>query len=829
MTERLLERGISATSFDPAAASASSADLPGRARVVVVGAGIVGASVAYHLAKLGEDVLVLERASVASGTSWHAAGLVVRGRSSHVFTELADYGISLYSRLPGETGVDVNLNQCGSLTLARTTGRLDELGYMAGICRHHGIPNDLISPERAVELWPLAVADGLVGVLHQPDDGHVNPGLAALALATGAHLAGAVFREGVRATGIRSHAGIVLGVDTDRGFVECERVVLAGGLWTRDLAAACGASVPLWPAAHVHVQTIELAGATPSLPVLRDLDASFYARHLNGRLLVGAFEPDGQPLDPAGLPADFAFGEFEPDWDHFAPVRRLAEQRIPALRGVEWARFLNAPESFTPDANFCLGETAEIAGLFVAAGFNSQGIIYAPGAGRALAEWIVQGSPTFDASAVDVQRFNRQQANRRYLHERTREGLGRLYAMHWPHLQPHTARNIRRTPLHDRLSAAGGCFGELVGYERANWYAPAGVQPEYEYSYRRQNWFVYSAAEHCAARDGVALFDLSTFTKVEVGGPDALQVIQHVATQDLDVAVGRVVYTLFLNGRGGIELDGTITRTGEDRFVVVTPTSAHTKTLAILRRAAAATTASVFDATSALATIGVMGPLSRELMQRISPDDLSNKSMPWGRSREIEVGNGYARCLRVSFVGELGFELYPAADFAVDLYDSIAAAGSDLGLRHAGYHALDSLRCEKGYRHVGHDIGPVDDPYQAALGYTVALDKPGGFVGRDAIAPRAGMTPDRRQIFVRLLDPEPLLLHGESILLDGAIVGRMTSGAYGHTIGGACGLGYIGGDVPVGMDFEIDCAGHRVPAEVSDRPFYDPGNERLRS
>ncbi len=828
MAERLLERDLTATSFDPLAASGS---LPDRSRTVVVGAGIVGSSVAYHLARLGEEVLVLERHSVASGTSWHAAGLVVRGRSSHVFTELASYGVDLYERLAVETDIDVNLNQCGSVTLARTNGRLDELRYMAGVARHQSVPYELVKPSRVPELCPLAVADGLVGALHQPDDGHVNPGLATLALAKGAFAAGAVFREGITVAGVRTEAGVVTGVHTDHGFVECERVVLAGGLWTRDLAAACGASVPLWPAAHVHVQTAPIDVIDPAMPVLRDLDAYFYARHFDARLLIGAFEPDGQPLDPASLPPDWAFGEFAPDWEHFAPVRALAEQRLPVLRGIEWQRFLNAPESFTPDANFCLGETAEVPGLFVAAGFNSQGIIYAPGAGRALAEWIVAGAPTFDASAVDVQRFHHQQSNRRYLHARTREGLGRLYAMHWPHLQPHTARNVRRTPLHDRLAGAGACFGELAGYERANWYAPLGVTPEYHYSYGRQNWFEHAAAEHRAAREAVALFDLSTFTKVEISGRDALRVVQHIATQNLDVAVGRVVYTLFLNRLGGIELDGTVTRLADDRFLVVTPTSAHAKTLAIARRGVASLSASaaVFDATAGLATIAVMGPRSRDLMSRISPDDLSNAALPWGRSADIEVADGYARCLRVSFVGELGFELYPTADQAIDIYDSIVEAGVDLRLQHAGYHALDSLRCEKGYRHVGHDIGPTDNPYQAALAYTVALDKPGGFVGCDAIAERAVIAPDRRQVFVRLLDPQPLLLHGESILFDGAIVGRMTSGAYGHTIGAACGLGYLAGELPAGAAYEVDCAGVRVPAEVSDTPFYDPAGARLRS
>ena len=824
--ERLLERDLTATSFDP---SARGGPLPARARTVVIGSGIVGASVAYHLALLGErDVLVLERNAVASGTSWHAAGNVVRGRTTHVLTELASYGVDLYGALHGETGVDVNLVQPGSLTLARTPGRLDELRYLAGICRHTGIPAEMIGPERVPELFGLAVGDGVVGGIHQPEDGHVNPGLASLALATGAHRRGVTFREGVEVTSFQKAGDRVAAVITSQGRVECERVVLACGLWTRDLAAAAGASVPLWPAAHLHVRTVPIAGATADLPVLRDLDAYFYVRHANGALLIGAFEPDGKPLDPASLPPGFSFGELEPDWEHFAPVRQLAEERIPALRGVEYTRFLNAPESFTPDAAFCIGETGAVADLYVAAGFNSQGIIYAPGAGRALAEWIVAGSPTRDVAGLDVQRFARQQSNRRYLHARTTEGLGRLYAMHWPHLQPHTARNIRRTPLHDRVAAAGAVFGETVGYERANWYAPAGTPREYVYSYGRQNWFEHVAAEHHAARTAAALFDLSTFTKVEVAGPDALRVVQQVCTQDLDVRVGRVVYTLMLNAGGGIEIDGTVTRLAEDRFLVVTPTVSHQKTLAFLRRAAAGLAAATFDATAGLATIGVMGPAARDLLGRVSPSDLSNDTLPWGRAAEIEVGDGYALCLRVSFVGELGYELYPSADLAVSLYDAVVEAGAGLGLRHAGYHALDSLRSEKGYRHLGHDVGPVDDPYQAGLGFTVALDKPGGFTGREAIAGRAGKAPDRRQVFVRLHDPGPLLLHGESLLYDGEIVGRMTSGSYGHTLGVACGLGYLRGDVPAGEGFAVDCAGQVVVATVADAPFYHPGNERLR-
>lgn len=824
--DRLLEKDISATTFDPQAASRP---LPSRATTVVVGAGIIGSSVAYHLTELGhKDVLVLERASVASGTSWHAAGLIASGRGTHFLTSLSKYGVDFYEQLESRTGVDVHLRQPGSITLCRTPGRLDEVRYSDMVARHNGVPSRLLTPDEVVELHPLASTYKLLGGMYHSRDGHVNPGLSALAIAKLAHDNGATFREGVSVTGISTIKNRVSVVHTTLGDVECENLVLAAGLWTRDLAEAMGAKVPLWPAAHVHVRTNAVPGAEEPLPVLRDLDGYLYVRQSAGALLVGAFEPDGIPLDPKTLASNFAFGEFDPDWEHFQAIKELAEERVPALKQAEYVRFLNAPESFTPDAAFCLGETAEVDGVFVAAGFNSQGIIYAPGAGRALAEWIVAGAPTQDIGGVDVQRFAGQQASRRYLNERTKEGLGRLYAMHWPHLQPRTARNVRRTPLHQRNEEAGAVFGEMIGYERANWFAPAGVERKYEYSYGRQNWFEYSAAEHHAVRNAVGVFDLSTFTKVEITGADALEVVQQVCTANLDVAQGRVVYTMMLNKRGGIDLDGTVTRLDNNRFLVVTPTAYATKTVALFAHAARDKHASVIDVTAGYATIAVMGPKSRELMQRISPNDFSNEAQPWGRARMVEVGDGYALCLRVSFVGELGYELYPTTDLAVSLYDSIMAAGADLGVKRAGYHALDSLRAEKGYRHVGHDIGPVDDPFTASLDFTVAMNKPGGFIGRDALVGKEHPQ-GRRQVFVRLDDPEPLLLHDESVMLDGKVVGHVTSGAYGHTVGGAVGLAYVLADVPHGDGFIVDCAGKLVPATISDVPFYDPTNERLRS
>ena len=823
--DRLVDKNLTATVFAP---DAQDRNLPAAVRTVVIGGGIIGTSAAYHLAEMGDnDVLLLDRNVIGSGTTWHAAGLASNIRSTPAMTELARYGIETYKRLEEESGIDVSFNQCGSVLLARTPGRMDELKYTAAVARQMGIPAHLLTPAEVGDLWPLASTDGLVGGLHQPEDGHVNPGHVAVAFAKMAYERGAIIREKVAVTAVTHVDGAVTGVTTSLGHVQCERVVLAAGLWSRDLAADCGINLPLYAAEHVHVRTEPVTGADSTLPVLRDLDGYLYVRHEDGRLLVGAFEPDGLPrpvseIDPAG------FAEFPPDWDHFAPVRRNAEQRVPVLREVSYDRFLNAPEAFTPDANFCLGETVEVSNLFVAAGFNSQGIIFGPGAGRAIAAWMTEGSPTFDASLVDVQRFARSQSNRNYLHERTKEALGRLYAMHWPQLQPVTARGVRRTPLHERLVTANACFGETTGWERANWYAPSGTEPRYEYSYGRQNWFDAVGEEHRAARETVALFDLSSFTKIEVAGPEALDLLQQFCTANVDLGLGRVRYTLMLNRNGGIELDGTVVRLSQDRFWVITPAFSQYKTLGMLTKLARGRAVAVFDATAGHATIGVMGPNSRELMSRISPADWSDEAQKYTHAREVEVADGHALCLRVSFVGELGYELYPTADQAVNVYDSLVAAGQDLGLRHAGYHALDSLRSEKGYRHLGHDIGPNDDPYEAGLGFTVSMKKQDAFIGREALEKRMDAERQRRTVYVALRDPEPVFVHDESILCEGRIVGRVTSGSYGYTLGRACGIGYVMTEAPEDGRYTIDCGGREYEADISSQPFYDPSNSRLK-
>lgn len=820
--DRLTDRSLSAALFT----GTGHDDLPAHAGTIIVGGGIIGASIALHLAEAGEiDVLLLERAVLTSGTTWHAAGLVAGARGSRAMTGLSSYGLAFYRELEARSGLDVSFTGCGSLSIARTPGRVDELRYARDVAVRSGIDARLVDADEVGRLWPIASTEGVLAALHFPNDGHVNPGYAALAIAKLAHEAGVSIREGVAVTAITQSDGRATGVMTEQGAIAADRVVIASGLWSRDLAATVGASLPLYAAEHVHVRSNPLDGATANLPVLRDVDHSYYIRHEAGRLLVGAFEPNGIPRAVDDIATE-GFATFADDEEHFRPVRTAAERTVPALGPAGYDRFLTAPESFTPDTSFLLGESAEVEQLFVAAGLNSQGIIYGPGIGRELARWIIAGTPQFDSASVDVQRFSRHQSNRRYLHARTIESLGRLYAMHWPHLQSETARNVRRTPLHARLAELGARFGEINGGERANWYG--GPTAAEGYSYGRPGWFEQVAAEHRAAREGVALFDLSPFAKFEIVGADALAVVQRAATNDVDVAVGQAVYTLFLNRNGGIELDGTVTRLADDRFLVVTPSTSHQKSLWLLRRAARGRAATVIDATAALATIGVMGPRSRELLQRVSPADWSDAAQPYTTGREVEVAGGFAYSLRISFVGELGYELYPSADLALNVFDALWEAGHDLGVRLAGYHALDTLRSEKGYRHLGHDIGAADDPYSAGLGFTVALDKPGGFTGRDAVAALDPASPRHRTVYVALDDPEPVFVHDEAVLVDGIEVGRMTSGAYGHTLGRAVGIAAIDPAAALDAEFRVECAGTLVPATVSRRPFYDPRGERLR-
>ncbi len=813
------------------------AALPDRAQVIIIGGGVVGCSLAYHLTRRGwTDVLLLERKQLTSGTTWHAAGLVGQLRATHNLTRLAQYTTELYQGLEAETGQPTGFRQCGSLAIASTPARMEELVRGASMASTFGLEVQLLGPAECAAKWPLMRADDIVGGVFLPKDGYTNPIDTTQALAKGAKQRGARIVEGVGVSAILHEGGRATGVMTEQGPVAADYVVNCAGMWARELAATCGVAVPLHAAEHFYVVTEAIPDFPADLPVLRDPDAVTYVKPEAGKILAGWFEPVAKPWGMGGVPRDFAFGHLPDDMDHIAPLLEATIARLPVLGKTGIRLFFNGPESFTPDDRYILGEAPELQRCFVAAGFNSIGIQSAGGAGKVLADWIVDGHPPMELWDVDIRRVMPFQVNARYLHDRTRESLGLLYAMHWPFRQPESARNVRRSPLHDRLAAAGACFGEVAGWERANWFGPPGSQPHYEYSYGRQNWFAASAAEHQAVRDAVGIFDQSSFAKYAVVGRDAEAVLNRISANNLAVPVGKVVYTQWLNDRGGIEADLTITREAEDRFLVVTAAATQVRDLHWLQQHIPADArATAIDITSGLATLSVMGPRSRDLLQSLTNADLSNAAFPFGTSQMIELGYARLRATRITYVGELGWELYIPSEFALNVYEAIIAAGPAFGLRHCGYHALNSLRMEKAYRHWGHDIADEDNPLQAGLGFAVAWDKPGGFIGREALLPLRGKVPQRRLLAFTLQAEQPLLYHNEPVWRDGVMVGRTTSGMFGHTIGRPVALGYVECAAGVAADwvaagrFELEVAKQRFPATASLAPLYDPKGLRIKA
>ncbi|HET6713508.1 MAG TPA: FAD-dependent oxidoreductase [Actinomycetota bacterium] len=818
--EHLANRDI-----DPSAVVEASG-LPDGARVVIVGGGIIGSSIAYHLTRDGEtDVVLLERGRLSNGTTWHAAGLVSQVRGTHALTALSRINAETYERLPTETGIETGLRRVGALTVARTEGRMQEILYGVAMAKDAGVDVEVLEGAAVKDLWPSAVVDDLVGAVLFPTDGTVNPGDATMAFAKGAVDRGARYVPETDVLGFRfGERGRVVGLATSRGPIDAETVVLACGLWTSELARTAGASVALYPAEHVWVMTEEAQGAREDAPFLRDLDAYLYIRHYRGRYVIGAFEPNGKPMRP-GAVSTAGFAEFGPDWDHFAPVLQGARERVPEIETIGFSHYLRAPESFTPDSNFQLGYVPEVPGLFVAAGFNSQGIIFGPGAGKAAAEWIVAGHPTMDLVEVDVARTGRWANQRAWLHERTAESLGGLYDMHWPQKQPRTGRGVRRVPLYGAFREAGAAFGQAAGWERANWFEPGVVDPEVGYSFESPSWFSSVRDEVLATREGVALFDLSTYSKFLVQGPGALQGLQRLATSDLDVPVGRIVYTLFCNDRGGIEMDPTVTRLGDDRLLVLAPTLAQRHTEMLLRSGLPAD-ATVTDVTSGWATLHLAGPSSRELLARLTDEDLSNDAWPFLAAREIDVARARAWAFRVSFTGELGWELSVPTGFVADLYEHVAEAGASLGLRHAGAFAFDAARIERGFRSWGHDVGPVTEPFGAGLGFAVSCTKGADFVGREALETLRDARRDRRLVSVHA--PDAVLWHGESVVRGDGRRGHVTSAAIAPTLGGSVGLAWLHGD-PDGDGWGVEIRGEVVPVTLQADPFYDPRGERLRS
>nr|WP_010396657.1 FAD-dependent oxidoreductase [Paracoccus sp. TRP] len=811
-------------------------DIPSSARVVIIGGGISGCSVAYHLAERGwTDIVLLERRQLTCGTTWHAAGLIGQLRASRNMTRLAKYSADLYRRLEAETGLATGFSQRGSITVALTEARREELLRQASMARAFGVEVNELSPVDINALYPhLEVSDVVSGV-HLPGDGQADPANIALALAKGARARGARIIEGVKVTRVTTDCGRVTGVDwragDEQGHIAATHVVNCGGMWGRDLAAQNGVTLPLHACEHFYIVTEAIPGLE-RLPVLRVPDECAYYKEDAGKILLGAFEPKAKPWGMSGIPEDFCFDQLPEDLDHFEPILEKAVARMPLLAEAGIHTFFNGPESFTPDDRYYLGAASEVAGYWVAAGYNSIGIVSSGGAGMALAAWMDKGEPPFDLWEVDIRRAQPFQRNRRYLRERVSETLGLLYADHYPYRQVETARGLRRSPLHEHLKARGAVFGEVSGWERANWFARPGELREYRYSWGRQNWFPNQRDEHMALREGVGLIDMSSFGKIRVEGRDALAFLQRLCGNDLDVAPGRIVYTQMLNARGCIESDLTVTRLSETAFLLVVPGATLQRDLAWLRRHLGEAWVTITDMSAAEAVLLVMGPRARALMSRVSPDDFSDAAHPFGTAREIEIGLGLARAHRISYVGELGWEVYVSADQAAHVFEELTDAGEDLGLRLCGLHAMDSCRIEKAYRHFGHDITDEDHVLEAGLGFAVKTGK-GDFIGREAVLRKRDEGLSRRLLQFCLCDPEPLLFHNEPILRNGRIVGQLTSGAYGHALGAAVGLGYVPccGDESVaellGSVWQIEVAGRPVTARASLKPLYDPTGARM--
>ncbi|OMH31662.1 FAD-dependent oxidoreductase [Motiliproteus sp. MSK22-1] len=814
-----------------------SKQLPSSAQVVIVGGGVIGCSIAYHLTKLGfTDVVLLERKTLTCGTTWHAAGLVPTLRATYSMSMLANYSASLYEQLEAETGQATGFVRNGSLTIATNKERLAEIKRGASMAKVAGFPCDVISPEHAKEMWPLLNIDDVIGAIHLPMDGMTSPVDVTQALAKGAKLGGAQIFENTKVLDMKVRDGKAAGVITERGDIEAEYVVNCAGMWAREFGKKAGINVPLHGAEHFYVVTENMPDLQHGLPTLRDMDGYCYYKEDAGKLLVGMFEPGAKPWGMNGIPEDFCFDQLPDDFEHLEPYLEAAMHRLPILERTGLQVFFNGPESFTPDDRYHLGEAPELRNYFVAAGFNSVGIQSAGGAGKMLAEWIKKGHAPRDLWDVDIRRNMPFQGTQNYLYERTTESLGLLYETHYPFKQFKTARGVRRSVLHEQLKAQGAVFGVENGWERANWFANEGQKAEYEYSFGRQNWFENNKAEHDAVRNAVGVIDQSSFSKYQLEGPDAESFLNRVCSNNVSVPVGRMVYTQWLNDRGGIEADVTVTRLAKDRFLVVSGVACQNRDLDWLRRNKPEHgLVTITDMTSAYAVITVMGPHSRDTLGKLSKADLSHDAFPFATSREIDLHYAIVRASRITYVGELGWELYIPTEYAPSVYEAIMEAGEEYGIKPYGYHTMNSLRMEKCYRHWGHDITDEDTALEAGLGFASDFDKEGGFIGREALLAQKAEGPLKKRFVAFLFEnPEPLCYHEEPIVANGKIVGRTTAGMFCHTLGATVAMGYVEHQEGVTKDWlesttfeiEVECERYRVTPSL--RSFYDPAMEKIK-
>ncbi|MDT5007381.1 MAG: hypothetical protein QOJ24_4557 [Mycobacterium sp.] len=817
-----------------------AAELPDRSQVVIIGGGVIGTSVAYHLTKLGlTDVVLLEQGQLSSGTTWHAAGLVGQLRASESQTRLVQYSTQLYAELEAETGLSAGYKQCGGVTVARSEDRMIQLRRTAANAAAFNMECELLSPEQALERYPVMRVDDLVGAIWLPADGKANPTDLTFALAKGARMRGTRVVEKTRATGILTRDGRATGVRTDRGDIEAEIVVNCAGQWAKQVGAMAGVNVPLHSAEHFYVVTEDIEGVHPDLPILRDPDGYTYFKEEVGGLVIGGFEPEAKPwVSPDDIPYPFEFQLLEEDWDHFEVLMNNALLRIPALEVTGIKKFYNGPESFTPDNQFILGETPELDGYFVGAGFNSVGIATAGGAGRALAEWIVNGAPTSDLTAVDIRRFAPFNGNNRWLHDRVAEVLGLHYEIPWPNREMKTARPFRRSPVHHLLQAANANFGSRMGWERANFFAPAGADPAIEYTWGKPNWLAWSAAEQTNTRSAVTVFDQTSFSKYVMLGPDAEQALQWLCTADVGGEIGKAVYTGMLNERGTYESDVTVTRTGAEEYVVVSSAATTERDKDHIRRnLPAGTRASLVDVTSAYAVFGVMGPNSRDLLSSLTTAaDLSDDAFPFGTSRQIALGYATVRATRITYVGELGWELYVPAEFAVGVYEDLMAAGKRFGVGRGGYYTIESMRLEKGYRAFGRELTPSENPVEAGLLFACKLKTDIAFLGRAAVEKAKAEGPRRKLVGFSVDAPEAMLWGGELVLRDGAVAGQVTSASWGETVGCCVGLAYVRAADNSVIDaawvkagaYQVNVGGQLSPISVSLKPIYDPTSTKIR-
>jgi sarcosine dehydrogenase len=808
-------------------------DLPSTAKAVIIGGGIVGCSTAYHLGKLGwTDTVLLERKKLTSGTTFHAAGLVGQLRTSANITQLLGYSVDLYKRLEAETGLHTGWKMNGGLRLACNAERWTEVKRQATTAHSFGLEMHLLTPKEAQDLWPLMTIDDLVGAAYLPTDGQANPSDITQSLARGARMAGVKIFEDTPVLRIIVEEGRIKGVETAFGTIECEKVVICAGQWTRALAATVGVNVPLVSVEHQYMITEKIPGVTSTLPTLRDPDRLTYWKEEVGGLVWGGYEPNPKPWAVNGIPEGFHFETLTPDWDHYEQFMEDAISRVPALATAGVKQLLNGPESFTPDGNFILGEAPELANCYIGAGFNAFGIASGGGAGMALAEWVAKGQAPYDLWPVDIRRFGAVHRSTDWIRTRTTEAYGKHYTIAWPSEEMRSARPTRRSPLYAHLKAAGACFGEKLGWERPNWFAGPGEEPIDRYSYQRPGWWNAVAREHQAAREAAVLIDQSSFAKFTLKGPDAAKALNWIAAGNVDKAVGSLTYTQMLNDRGGIEADVTVARVAQDEFYITTGTGFATHDFHWISRNLNGD-CQLVDVTSGFAVLSLMGPEARNILSRLCPDDLSNDGFPFGRAHRISVARCPVLALRVTYVGELGWELHMPTEVAVTVYQALIEAGQGLGLVNAGYRAIETLRLEKGYRAWGSDIGPDHTPVEAGLGWAAKMKSNVPFRGREALAAQQAGGVKKRLATFTVDDPQVILLGRETIYRNGERVGWLSSGGFGHTLGKPIGMGYVRREgvnaayLSEGV-WELEVASERVPCKATFEALYDPKGGRVK-